>query len=181
MNASERAVSFFHQPVRNRAAVVVAGPMANFILAIVIFAGIFAIYGKPSTAARVDTVQENSAAAAAGFRSGDVVTMIDGRAIDSFSDMQRVVSTSAGKQLAIQVDRDGKPVTLKATPELREVKDNFGNTHRMGVLGISRAMAAEETADAAGESADGGLAGRPGNLVRRRPHNLLSVRDRRRP
>ena len=72
--------------------------MANFILAIVIFAGIFAIYGKPSTAARVDTVQENSAAAAAGFRTGDVVTMIDGRAIDSFSDMQRLVSTSAGRQ-----------------------------------------------------------------------------------
>ncbi len=144
MSASERAVSFFFQPVRNRAAVVVAGPLANFILAIVIFAGIFSIYGKPSTAARVDTVQENSAAAAAGFRSGDVVTMIDGRTIDSFSDMQRIVSTSAGKQLVVQVDRDGKPVTLNATPELREVKDNFGNTHRMGVLGISRAMAAEE-------------------------------------
>ncbi len=144
MNPDERKVSFFHQPVRNRAAVVVAGPLANFVLAIAIFAGIFAIYGKPSTAARVDSVQENSAAAAAGFRAGDIVTKIDGRAIDSFSDMQRVVSTSAGKRLEIQVDRDGGPLTLTATPELREVKDNFGNVHRMGVLGISRAMAAEE-------------------------------------
>jgi regulator of sigma E protease len=144
MNAAERKVSFFHQPVGSRAAVVVAGPMANFILAIVIFAGIFAIYGKPSTAARVDTVQENSAAAAAGFLTGDVVTAIDGHAIDSFTEMQRIVSTSAGKKLEVQVERGGNRVTLNATPELREVKDNFGNTHRMGVLGISRAMNAEE-------------------------------------
>ena len=144
MNAAERKVSFFHQPVGSRAAVVVAGPMANFILAIVIFAGIFAIYGKPSTAARVDSVQENSAAAAAGFLTGDVVTAIDGHAIDSFTEMQRIVSTSAGKKLAVQVERAGNQVTLNATPELREVKDNFGNTHRMGVLGISRAMSAEE-------------------------------------
>ena len=78
MTPAERAVSFFYQPVASRAAVVAAGPIANFILAIVIFAGIFAIYGKPSTAARVDTVQENSAAAAAGFKPGDVVTTIDG-------------------------------------------------------------------------------------------------------
>jgi regulator of sigma E protease len=131
MNPDERKVSFFHQPVRNRAAVVVAGPLANFILAIAIFAGIFAIYGKPSTAARVDSVQENSAAAAAGFRAGDIVTKIDGRTIDSFSDMQRVVSTSAGKRLEIQVERNGSPLILAATPELREVKDNFGNIHRM--------------------------------------------------
>ena len=144
MNAAERKVSFFHQPVGSRAAVVVAGPMANFILAIIIFAGIFAIYGKPSTAARVDSVQENSAAAAAGFLTGDVVTAIDGHAIDSFTEMQRIVSTSAGKKLAVQVERAGNQVTLNATPELREVKDNFGNTHRMGVLGISRAMSAEE-------------------------------------
>src|SRR4029078_8886709 len=53
MKASERKVSFFHQPVLSRAAVVAAGPIANFILAIVIFAALFAIIGKPSTAARV--------------------------------------------------------------------------------------------------------------------------------
>jgi regulator of sigma E protease len=144
MSAADRAVSFFYQPIAKRAAVVAAGPIANFILAIVIFAGIFAIYGKPSTVARVDTVQENSAAAAAGFKSGDVVKMIDGTPIDSFSDMQRIVSVSAGKRLEIQVERNNATVTLFATPELREVKDGFGNVHRMGVLGISRAMVAEE-------------------------------------
>ena len=136
MSASERRESFHHQPVGRRAAIVAAGPIANFILAILIFAAIFTFYGKPSTSARVDGVRPDSAASAAGFQSGDVVVAIDGRPIATFSEMQRVVSTSAGQQLAITVNRGGANVELKATPALREVKDNFGNVHRIGVLGI---------------------------------------------
>jgi len=73
MTADERKVSFFYQPVGRRAAIVAAGPIANFILAIVIFATIFVLYGKQSTAARIDTVQANSPAAMAGLKAGDVV------------------------------------------------------------------------------------------------------------
>src|SRR5215204_3942424 len=93
MSASERRESFHHQPVGKRAAIVAAGPIANFILAILIFAAIFAFYGKASTSARVDGVRPDSAASAAGFQSGDIVTAIDGRPIATFSEMQRVVST----------------------------------------------------------------------------------------
>ena len=130
-----------HKPVGPRAAVVAAGPIANFILAIVIFAGIFMIVGKQTTSARVDTVQPDSAAQAAGFQPGDLVVAINGEKIDSFSDMQRIVSVSAGEPLNIEVERGGVHVTLKATPQLKEIKDNFGNVHRLGVLGISRSMA----------------------------------------
>src|SRR6476646_7872929 len=90
MTASERRESFHHQSVGKRAAIVAAGPIANFILAILIFAAIFAFYGKPSTSARVDGVRPDSAAAAAGFKPGDVVVAIDGRAIATFAEMQRV-------------------------------------------------------------------------------------------
>ena len=141
MSEAEKAVSFVHQRVSPRAAVVAAGPIANFILAIAIFAGIFMLYGKQTTSARVDTVQTASAAEAAGFKSGDLVTAIDGEKIDSFADMQRIVSVSAGETLTIEVDRGGAHVVLKATPQLKELKDNFGNVHRLGVLGISRSMA----------------------------------------
>jgi regulator of sigma E protease len=144
MSEADRKVSFVHQKVGPRAAVVVAGPLANFILAIVIFAIAAMIYGRQSTLPRVDTVQPNSAAAAAGFQPGDIVQSINGRSIRSFSDMQRIVSFSAGEPLAVVVERDGKQVTLKATPALQDVKDNFGNTHRMGVLGITRSLAADE-------------------------------------
>jgi regulator of sigma E protease len=139
MSAQEREGSFHHKSVGARAAVVAAGPIANFILAIVIFTALFTFFGKPSTTAQVDTVQAGSPAAIAGFQSGDVVKAIDGQAIGSFSDMQRAVSTRAGQQLTFTVKRGSVDVELKATPELKEIKDSFGNVHRLGVLGITRA------------------------------------------
>ncbi|MGA8387974.1 MAG: RIP metalloprotease RseP [Pseudolabrys sp.] len=140
MSDADRKDSFMFQPVRSRAAVVAAGPIANFVLAIAIFAAIFMTVGKQTTSARVDTVQPASAAEVAGFKPGDLVTAINGEKIQSFSDMQRIVSISAGDTLSIDVDRGGAPITLKATPQLKELKDNFGNVHRLGVLGISRSM-----------------------------------------
>jgi regulator of sigma E protease len=144
MSAEERSRSFMFQPVAKRAAIVVAGPLANFLLAVVIFAGVFMLYGKQTMSARVDSVQPGSAAADAGFKTGDLVVAINGHAIDNFADMQRVVSASAGETLRIAVDRDGVQQILQATPALKEVKDNFGNVQRIGILGISRSMAAED-------------------------------------
>jgi regulator of sigma E protease len=144
MDEAEKSQSFVFQPVAKRAAIVVAGPVANFLLAIVIFAGIFMFYGKQSMTARVDTVQPDSAAAAAGFQPGDLVLAISGSAIGDFADMQRVVSDSAGEPLDITVDRKGTQLVLKATPALKEIKDNFGNVHRIGILGITRSTAPED-------------------------------------
>src|SRR5712672_1201287 len=84
MNTDERRVSFFHQPVAARAAVVAAGPIANFLLAIAIFATIFMLYGKQETTARIDSVLPGSAAETAGFQSGDLVLSIDGKPIATF-------------------------------------------------------------------------------------------------
>jgi regulator of sigma E protease len=144
MTAEERSQSFFYKSVPRRAAVVAAGPIANFILAILIFAGIFMLYGKPATSARVDSMQAGSAAEAAGFKPGDIIRSIDGQEIQTFADMQRIVSGSAGQTLHVAVDRGGESLTLTAVPELKEVKDNFGNVHRVGVLGITRAIAADD-------------------------------------
>ncbi len=144
MSDDDRRQSFFHKSVGRRAAVVAAGPIANFILAIVIFAGIFMFYGKPATSARVDSVQAGSAAATAGFKPGDIILSIDRQPIKTFADMQRVVSGSAGRALEVTVNRGGETLALKATPELKEIKDSFGNAHRVGVLGISRSMAADD-------------------------------------
>jgi regulator of sigma E protease len=145
MSEEERRHSFVHQPVGQRAGIVVAGPLANFLLAIAIFAGLFMLFGKPSTSARVDAVQPGSAAEAAGFQPGDLVVSINGREIDSFADMQQIVSTSAGETLVFEVQRAGKLITLKATPTLKEVKDRFGNVHRQGILGITRSPSPDDT------------------------------------
>ena len=144
MTESEKRESFHHQSVARRAAIVAAGPIANFILAIVIFSAVFMVYGKQSTTARVDAIQSASAAAVAGFQPGDVVVDIDGRKISKFADMQRIVGVNAGQALQVTVERAGGRIVLKATPALREIKDNFGNTHRLGVLGISRSNAPDE-------------------------------------
>ena len=142
MSDEERKGSFHHKKVGPRAAIVAAGPIANFLLAIVIFTVMFTFFGKPSTTARVDKIEANSAAAAAGFQVGDVVTSIDGTKIESFTDMQRMVAIRAGEKLNFTVKRGDQVVQLSGTPELREVKDPFGNVHRQGVLGITRQTAA---------------------------------------
>src|SRR5450631_4329612 len=105
MSEAEREVSFVHKPVGPRAAVVAAGPIANFILAIAIFAGVFMTVGKQTTTARVDAIAPNSAAQAAGFQPGDLVLSINGSVIANFAEMQRVVSVSAGEPLNVEVER----------------------------------------------------------------------------
>jgi regulator of sigma E protease len=144
MTEQERADSFHHKKVGARAAIVLAGPIANFLLAIVIFTCLFTFFGKPSTTARVDQVEVGSAAARAGFQVGDVVTAIDDKPIGSFLDMQRVVGTRAGEQLTFTIKRGDSTLQLRGAPELKEVKDAFGNVHRLGVLGITRKTAVGE-------------------------------------
>jgi regulator of sigma E protease len=144
MSEADRRESFMDQPVGRRSAVVAAGPIANFLLAIVIFASLFALFGKPSVVARVDTVQAGSAAESAGFKPGDIVLSINGSRIETFSDMQRIVSRSAGETLTVVVNRGGVEVTLTAVPKLQEIKDALGNVHRIGILGIGRSSAPGE-------------------------------------
>lgn len=135
MTPAERAVSFHHQPVGKRAAIVAAGPVANFLLAILVFAGIAFIGGRYVLAPRIEVVQAGSAAERAGFQAGDLVRSINGRTIASFADMQRIISASAGDALSVAVDRGGAPVTLSATPDIRETETPFGK-QRIGLLGL---------------------------------------------
>ena len=120
---------------------------ANFASwAIVIFTfAWFTFFGKPSTTARVDKQGggASSAAAAAGFQVGDVVTDIDGKTIGSFLDMQRIVGVRlpASNSSFTNVKRGDTHRVAARHPEMREVKDPFGNVHRLGVLGITRSTA----------------------------------------
>jgi len=138
MSAAERAGAFQTKSLAARAAIVAAGPVANFILAIVIFALTFTFVGVQVTAPRVDELVPEGAAAAAGFKPGDVIASIDGQGIETFADMQRIVSASADRQLTFEVNRGGVLVTLKVTPARREISDRFGNKLRVGVIGIRR-------------------------------------------
>ena len=135
MPEAERAVSFFAQKVWKRAAIVVAGPLANFILAIVIFSGIFYVNGRNILLPVVDGVTAGSAAEGAGFQPGDLIVAIGDEKINSFEDMQRIVQVSSDQALTFIVDRQGKELMLIATPRRREIATPLGTT-RVGVLGI---------------------------------------------
>jgi regulator of sigma E protease len=138
LSEEDKKRSFQGKTLLQRSAIVAAGPIANFVLAIVIFTLLFSLFGQQVTAAKVDAVKPGSAAAAAGFKPGDVVIRIDQTPINDFSDMQRIVSVSAGKLLHFVVKRGGKDVDLSAKPRLEQITDRFGNKITMGILGIQR-------------------------------------------
>ncbi len=138
MSEAETETSFHAKSVSQRAAVVAGGPLANFILAIAIWAALVMIVGRVVTAPVVDQIRADSPAEAAGFVVGDTIKKIDNSEIESFHDLQQIVSGSGGTELSFVVDRNGKLVSLKATPKLSEVTDGLGNKIRIGVLGITR-------------------------------------------
>jgi regulator of sigma E protease len=133
----ERLDVFAVKPLYQRALVVVAGPVANFILAIVIFALFFTIAGKDILIPVVDKVTPHSAAAMAGIKPGDFIRSVDSHSIESFTDMQAIVEISAGRTIPVTIERQGKVMTLSATPQLKTIKDVFGNQQTVGLLGIS--------------------------------------------
>lgn len=126
MSPEDRQVSFFGQSVWKRAAIVAAGPLASFLFAIVVFSFIFFVNGVHITLPRVSEVKQDSAAAAAGFKPGDLVIAIDGRRVDSFGDMKAIVSLSANDRLNFDVERDGKRIVLQATPRRQMQETPFG-------------------------------------------------------
>ncbi len=136
LSPEERAGSFHAKPLWQRAAVVAAGPIANFLLAIVIFTAVFSWYGVRVTEPRVGEVIADSPAMKAGFRNGDLIRSIDGSPIGSFNGLLRIVSANPERQLVIGVERSGSPVSIPVIPELKEFPDGIGGTMRRGIIGI---------------------------------------------
>ena len=140
MTAAEREGSFHAKPVWKRAAVVVAGPLANFLLAIVIFSIMAYIYGVRSTEPRVELVTQGSAAEEAGIKAGDLVVAVDGKEITSFGDLQRLVSLSSGRQLQMTVKRGEQRVQIPVTPRKTKFEDAIGGTVEDWRLGIQQTV-----------------------------------------
>jgi regulator of sigma E protease len=136
MGAEERAGAFHLKPVWQRAAVVAAGPIANFLLAIVVLSGIYYFSGERVVAPRVEQVVEGSAAHEAGFKAGDLILTVNEKGISSFEDLRQWTATSAGEPMTFTVDRGGVVLALKATPRTTEIPDGFGGKVRVGQLGL---------------------------------------------
>lgn len=136
LSAEQMEGSFHNKPVWQRAAVVAAGPLANFLMAAVIYALINITVGVRTIPARIDQVVPGMPAAEAGLKARDRITVIDGWSIEGFEDVIRIVGTSAGRPLHIEVERDGAPLSFIVTPLGKEQKDDLGVTLRLGDIGV---------------------------------------------
>ena len=135
MAPEERAKTLFGQSVWKRAAIVIAGPLANFVLAIVIFTGLFFFSGRAVIAPQVGAVQPGSAAALAGFMPKDVITSVNGQPLESFEDMQRLVQTGDGGAMTFGILRANQPLTINAQPRRQTISTAFGPL-KTNVLGV---------------------------------------------
>ena len=133
---AEKKVAFHTQPVWKRAATVFAGPAFNFLLTVAVFAVMFSIYGKFVSEPVVAEVRPDSPAAAAGFLPGDRFVSVDGTPVESFADVQRMVTGRTGDPIVFVLSRDGSEITLTATPEIMEQTDALGNVVKVGVIGV---------------------------------------------
>lgn len=136
MSEQERKGAFHAKPVSQRAAVVVAGPVANFILAFVLFAGLNYVYGVRVIPPTIDAVVPETPAAVAGFKPGDLVLSIDGDHITSQEEVQNHIDLAGSNEMVFVVERGSETVTLKATPTVRQLQDPFGRAFNRGDLGI---------------------------------------------
>ncbi len=136
LSEEERRIAFHTQPVWKRAATVFAGPFFNFLLTIAVLAILFSIYGRVIVEPMVAEVVPGSPAAAAGFLPGDRFVSVDGKAVETFADVQRLVSGRAGDAIVFVMMRDGKEIELIATPEVREQEDALGNKVKVGIIGV---------------------------------------------
>ena len=135
---SDREVSFHYKRLGQRAAIVAAGPGANFLFAVMLLAILFTTYGQPFTPAEVGQVQPGSAAEQGGIHPGDVILSLDGSTVQRFEDVQQIVRLNPGVPMTIVVRRDGQEQTLHVTPSRTELTDRFGNHYQIGLLGIAR-------------------------------------------
>jgi regulator of sigma E protease len=136
MAQGERARTLAGQPVVKRAAIVAAGPIANFLLAIVIFTISFAIYGQYQLMPRVGGVEIGSPAELAGFQKGDLIKSANGSAIENFEDLHQAISTSTGLPIVFDFERSGQPMSITATPTIANVDLPPFGKRRIGRLGI---------------------------------------------
>jgi regulator of sigma E protease len=135
----ERALTFQAKPVWQRFLVVAAGPVTNFLAAILILSGFNLAYGVPQTPAVIGIVRAGSAAEQVGLRPGDRIVRIDGTSVEWFEDILPVVALKTGGPVKLDIERQGRPLHVAALPRMLSETDRFGNETRRPVLGIEPA------------------------------------------
>ena len=136
MTEEQRKGALLLKPLYQRAWVAAAGPLANFILAIVILTALYLQVGHTTITPLVGAVTPGGPAAVAGLKPGDLITSIDGTAINDFQQLHETIPMSGGSTLALGIRRAGQDMTLSVTPRLMQTRDELGNSTSQMVIGI---------------------------------------------
>jgi regulator of sigma E protease len=137
LSADQRKKAFFTQPLYARAAVVLGGPAANLIFAILLLTGVFYAAGEPYSPAIV-AVREGGPAAKAGLKSDDDILRINGKRVDRFEDIQDAQFLYLAQPMSVEYRRGGKQYTTEIVPQYCERTDKYNNTMRYGELGMDQ-------------------------------------------
>jgi len=129
--------SFSSQPVGKRAAIVAAGPIANFLLAIVFFSFVFAVSGIPHLSTEIGAVSKGSPAEKAGLKPGDKVVEVNGHSVSEWEEMSELIKKSDGKSIVITVERGKKLIQVSVVPEISKVKNIFGEEIERPLIGVT--------------------------------------------
>ena len=136
MTAEARKGALQFKPLYQRALVAASGPMANFLLAIVILTGLSLYAGRTMVTPLIGEVSQGSPAAAAGIKPGDLVTAIDSTPINDFQQLPEIISVSGGSPLAVGIRRAGRDLTIWVTPHMMKTRDMLGNITSQMVIGV---------------------------------------------
>ena len=136
LSPEDRAASFHHKRLGQRAAIVFAGPLANYIFAVLVLAGLFTFLGQPFTPARITKVIADTPAAAAGLKAGDLIVEVDGNSIERFEEVVQIVALRPEVRLNFEIERGGRRVSIIVTPRRQTSTDRFGNVIEKGVIGV---------------------------------------------
>jgi regulator of sigma E protease len=136
LTPEEEKVSFSHQHVLKRIAIVAAGPLFNLLLALLIFCGFFLVSGKQIMVPEIGQITEGSPAEKAGLAKGDVIVSIDNRPIESWSQIKDAIQNSAGETVEVTIRRSGQLQSVSVMPEFRAVKNIFGEEIQSPIMGI---------------------------------------------
>ncbi|MDX9860867.1 MAG: RIP metalloprotease RseP [Rhodospirillales bacterium] len=137
LSDEEKKVSFAHKRLGQRAAIVAAGPLANFLLAVVLLGGLFALAGSPRLLPVVATVQADSAADQAGIQPGDHILSVAGEEMHWFDDLRRAIADLPGAETEIVLRRGDAEYAVKVVPRVVSVPDPAGGTREVGQLGVT--------------------------------------------
>ncbi len=153
--AAERNRTFHAKPAWQRALIAVAGPMTNLVLAVLILAGFTFAYGKAVIPPVIGTIKVGTVAEKAGLQLGDRIISMRGSAIESFIDVRVAITQHPGEPLAMEIERAGKRILVPVTAMAKETTDRFGNTQKIGFLGIGPASVTRVDVGPVGALVDG--------------------------